>query len=231
MLYSHIVPYLHLYGNNEYIDDKDMDLISRMHQLYSLTVKYLSLRWAYFDVDKNLYFSSKYDNYYLFYFDKLLISNFPKIIDYQTLAQSFNITFSFDIKKEVIIGQDGDGSSATSSKLGNVVFKDNDRNSHLSHFNGESMADTFNKMCINIMDKIVYHIVDNLSFGYQFGDINENRVQKYESMVVNICKLVMVCNCMDNMIKLNDLNYGLFLCKKLFDLSMIENNINTQIKD
>ena len=34
----------------------------------------------------------------------------------------------------------------------------------------------------------------------------------------------------DNMIKLDDLNYGLFLCKKLFDLSVMENNINTQNK-
>ena len=223
ILHSHIIPYFHLYGNNKLIDGKDQDLISRIHQLYSLTVKYLSLRWSYFNTPKNLYFSNEYETYYMYYFDKLLIENFPKLIDYQTLAQSFNITFSFDIKKKEEIKNDSDGilSDGASSNLSNVVFTDNVKNSHLSHFNGESLADLFNKMCLKVMDKIVFHIIDNLSLQYQFGeaDGDDNEVKKFESMIVNVCKLCMVCNCMDNMIKLDDLNYGLFLCKKLFDIN------------
>eukprot|EP01084_Bolivina_argentea_P119667 212167_1 len=53
ILLSHIIPYIHLYGNNKEIKDKN--IISRVHYLYSMTVKYLSLRWMYFDVSKRLF--------------------------------------------------------------------------------------------------------------------------------------------------------------------------------
>eukprot|EP01083_Nonionella_stella_P291362 991463_1 len=240
VLSSHIIPYLHLYGNNELmLSDSELNkaFLGRVHHLYSLTVQYLPLRWEYLNISKHLYDYKSYANYYEYYVDQLLIAKFPEYIDYAVFSQSFNATFSFDIDIKDSPPQGpaptpGDidmESGGAVSKFGNVVFTDNKKNNRLTQFHGEPMTDLFNTMCINTMSKLVHHVTDHLqlSVRYQFGE-NIDDMKGFETMIVNVCKLIMVANCMDNMIKVKDLNYGLFLCKQLFNLSLIKNNINTQ---